>query len=50
MGSILEVFNLKATILLVIRTLRIRFVLLQNFIYMQITEQVYDVIVGESAV
>ena len=39
MGSILEVFNLKAAILLVIHTLEDLVVFIQNFIYMQITEQ-----------
>ena len=39
MGSILEVFNLKAAILLVIRTLEDLVVFIQNFIYMQKTEQ-----------
>ena len=50
MGLILEVFNLKAIILLVIRILADLVVFIQNFIYMQITEQVFSTVAGERAV
>ena len=50
MGSTLWVFNLKAIILLVICTLVDLVVFMSKFIYMQIPEQVFGAVAGESAI